>query len=318
MGFLGSVFGGGKVDVEGSISVLNRPSETFFVFTVNFFACAPRAAPLCTGMPDEALLAKAFEVKPAPLQGGRLTDVGEQFATRLAPGHYQVCVLALPMVLEPATETGRPRVVTDPNNRFAFWPQPSAFEVRDQKRVLSLKLDFPRGLGKFGERTGSLPLLERIGPVNRAAYTRAAALASGGDLSRSYLAYSDALASPELGRLVPADANELRLVLTLGQFKCLAQGGMVQEAEACRQHLFGTLLPRVRLTEADPATAWDVMSTIAIAAARDGRADVVIDSLPAAIRALEPRLAARHEGVEGLVHGAMALLRRGAELGRRR
>lgn len=307
MGLFGNLLGGGKVDVEGSISVLNRPQETFFVFTVNFFPCAPGAAPLSAGVPAPALLSAGLEVAPVRTPGARLGDVGEHFATRLAPGHYQVCVLALPVALETSPETGRSQLIAEPNNRFGFWPLPGATEVRaGQKRTLSLKLSFPKGLGRFGEPLGASPLLERIGPSNAAAYTRAVQLAGRGDLEGAFQAYAAALRAPALEALLPSDANELRLVLTLGQFKCLLEAGRPEGAETCRRHLVAEVLPRVRLSTADPATAWDVSSTFAIAAARVGNQGIVLEALPAAIAAVLPQLTAGHQGVEGMVREAIS------------
>lgn len=308
MGFLSGLLGGGKVEVEGSLALLNRPAETFFVLTVHFFPCEARRAPLAGGMPDAALLATAVQASGEQPNAGRLGDIGERFTTRLAPGHYQLCVTALPLALETSTETGQQKLVADPNNRFAFWPLPTATEVRaGQKRVMSLKLNFPKGLGKFGERGASSgPLLERIGDQNRAAYIGAAELARRGDLAGSMRAYGAALASSAVDALLPADANELRLVLALGQYKCAAEVGTPEDASALLGNIVSTLLPRVRLSEADPATAWDMMSTLAIAGARALRPEVVVDSLPTALAVLVPQVKSGHQGVEAMVRHALS------------
>lgn len=308
MGLLGNLFGGGKVDVEGSLALLNRPADTFFLLAAYFFPCDARSGPLAAGVPDDALLARAVQAVGERSTSSRIGDIGERFTARLAPGHYQVCVTALPLALETSPETGQPKVVADPNNRFAFWPLPQATEVRaGQKRMMSLKLNFPKGLGRFGERQGPVgPLLDRIGEENRAAYVGAGELARRGDLSGAMHAYGEALASKCVAALLPADANELRLVLKLGQYKCLADAGRPDEALALLRDIVGTLLPRVRLSEADPATAWDMMSTLAIAGARQLLAPMVIDSLPAALSVLAAPLAGGNHNVEPMLRHTLS------------
>lgn len=296
------------VNFAGTIEVLNRPSETFFTLTVHCFPCEPEAGPLASGMPSEALLATAITADPQRVAAEPQGDLGARFSAWLPPGHHQLCVVALPFVLEPAEGAGRARAVADPNNRFVFWPTAVAYDVPRGRRLdVGLKLVFPAGLGRFGERREPRPLLQRVGLEERAAYLRAVELAQTGELRAAFDAYGHALALPAVDRLIPSDAHELRLVLAVGQFKCLFEGGDPDVARSLLQHITSTLVPRVRLSEADPATAWDVMSTIAIAAARDQKPDVVSEALGLALEVLVPRIPGSAEGVGAMASHAVSV-----------
>jgi hypothetical protein len=148
MGFLGKLLGG-RAPVRGRISVVNRPAETNFLFTTFFVACPAGSPPPLQGMPPEEQLEQWPRGEFGPSGTARLGDIGEEFGLSLPAGDYQVLVTALPFIVENG------KVVGDPNNRFAFWPQPRALHLEGStERLLALRVQFPKGLGKFGEVQG--------------------------------------------------------------------------------------------------------------------------------------------------------------------
>jgi hypothetical protein len=129
--------------IEGTVSILRRPPSTQFVQTLAFFPVTAGAAPPFSGEPPEGSLNDRNTTGASP---------DGSFSMKLAPGHYQICVRSLPFVVE-----GK-KMILEPENRFAHWPVAKAIEVKKSTtRHLNLKVEFPEGLGKFGDKSTNAP-----------------------------------------------------------------------------------------------------------------------------------------------------------------
>ena len=262
-----AIFGlfAGRGTVNGRIAVENRPASTQFVLTAQFFPVAAGAAAPFGHWPDDAEANAANAVTAehvAPTAKGGC-DPGANFSVKLAPGHYQLCVGALPFVIEDK------RMILDPARKSGHWPLAKPVEVqKNEIHRLKISVTIASGAGPLGD---AAPFLTRIGPALTAAYAEVSKLANSGNHEEALERYRALGHGPLVDALKPEAREELRIVVVTGRARCFLDLNRVNEAAAELGSL--GVLPDCLAPAHDPFTRMDFLDTSSAVFARMAKWD---------------------------------------------